>query len=65
MTIGRSNLVDIACEVRAETASAVQIFDGTKLVWLPKSQIEGSLTTTGMGYEIAMPEWLALEKGLI
>lgn len=56
----RSNLVDIAGELRHETENAFQIFDGTEVVWLPKSQVEDNGDGT-----FAMPEWLAKEKGLI
>lgn len=57
---GRSDIVDIACEIRAETERAVQIYDGERTVWLPRSQIE-----IGDDGTIAMPEWLARDKGLI
>ena len=40
MTTGASNLVDIAGELRRETLAAFLMFDGTKEVWLPKSQVE-------------------------
>jgi hypothetical protein len=35
---GRSDLVDVAGELRRETPKAFLIFDGSKEVWLPKSQ---------------------------
>lgn len=57
---GRSDIVDIACEIRSETERAIQIYDGERTVWLPRSQIE-----IGHDGTIAMPEWLAMEKGLI
>jgi hypothetical protein len=59
-TTGRSDLVDIECEIRAERPLAVLIHDGQRTVWLPRSQIE-----IGDDGTIAMPEWLAMEKGLI
>ena len=52
-------LVDITCEVKHETLRAYLIFDGDKEVWLPKS-----LTFISDG-EATIPEWLAMEKGLI
>lgn len=58
--IGRSNIVDIAGEIRAETDKAVQFYDGERTVWLPRSQIE-----IGDNGTVAMPEWLAMDKGLI
>lgn len=61
MTTGRSDLIDIACELRGETEKAWRVFDGARTVWVPKSQCEfdadsGTLT---------MPEWLAKDKELI
>lgn len=57
----RSDLVDIAGEVKGETEKAWRFFDGTRTVWLPKSQVEWDATDKTM----AMPEWLAREKELI
>lgn len=60
-TSGRSDLVDVAGELRRETEKAFLIFDGLKEVWLPKSQVEHS----PQDGTFTMPEWLAMEKGLI
>lgn len=57
----RSELVDIPGEIRGETDKAYRFFDGDKEVWLPKSQVEWDSFDRTM----AMPEWLAKEKGLI
>lgn len=61
--------VEIACEVRVETDKALLIFDGTKEVWIPKSQILDQCEEPGMfGSKITsifISEWLAGEKGLI
>jgi hypothetical protein len=54
------DLVDIAGEIRAQTEKAVQLFDGKMLVWLPRSQIEVNDDGT-----VTMPEWLAIERGLV
>ena len=55
-----SRLVDLAGLVNVETAKAYLFHDGIHdAVWLPKSQVEfddGVMT---------LPEWLAIEKGLI
>jgi len=61
MTAGRSDLVDIAAELRAETPKAWLIFDGAVEVWLPKSQVERDADAG----TFAMPEWLAIAKGLV
>ena len=64
MSSGESNLIDITGEIRARTDRAVLLFDGMREVWLPLSQIEIDGDRPGV-VEVAMPEWLALEKGLI
>lgn len=51
-------LVDVDGETQTE--KAVQFFDGSKTVWLPRSQIEINDDGT-----VTMPEWLAMDKGLI
>lgn len=60
MTSGKSDLIEIAGELRRETEKAFLIFDGDKQVWLPKALVEQDDDNT-----FSMPEWLALEKGLI
>lgn len=57
----RSNLVDIAGEIQGETEKAFRFYDGKEIVWIPKSQCEWDEESKIM----TMPEWLALEKGLI
>ncbi len=56
----RSDIVDIAGEKRGETEKAIKWFDGKTTAWIPKSQVEESDDGT-----IAMPEWLAKDKGFI
>lgn len=58
------DLVDIAGEVHAWTEKGVKFFDGKVSVWLPRSQVE--VNDDGRRrHTVTMPEWLALEKGLI
>lgn len=57
----KSDLVDVAGEIRGETDKAYRFFDGEQTVWLPKSQCEWDDHDNTM----AMPEWLAQDKGLI
>ena len=57
----RSDLVDVAGEIRRETGKAWLFFDGTREAWIPKSQAEWDAHDRTM----AMPEWLAKDKGLI
>lgn len=56
----KSELVDIAAQVRGETDKAYRLFDGTKTEWVPKSQVERNNDGT-----FTMPEWLAQDKGFI
>ena len=61
------NIVDIDVEVTARTAKAVLVHTGIKekAIWLPLSQIEIEETGIGEIFTVTLPEWLALEKGLI
>jgi hypothetical protein len=55
------DIIEIACELRRETDKAFLIFDGGKEVWVPKGLCEWDASDRTM----QMPEWLALQKGLI
>jgi hypothetical protein len=57
----RSDLVDVAGQIRRETERAYLFFDGIREVWLPKSNCEWDQDDKTM----AMPEWLAKDKELI
>lgn len=60
--------VEIACQVRHKTDRAVLIHDGAIDVWIPHSQIEDpepDEMEIGAHITIMIPEWLAMEKGLI
>ena len=63
----KSDLIDIDVECTARTEKAVLVHAGDKAeaVWLPLSQCE--IAPGGIpGIEtVTLPEWLALEKGLI
>ena len=61
----KSDLIDIACNIPHATDKAVLVDDGTTKAWLPKSKIEVEPSTDGKSSIVTMPEWLALEKGLI
>lgn len=56
----KSDLIDIAAELRGETKAAYRIFDGKTTEWVPKSQVEKNDDGT-----FTMPTWLAKEKGFI
>jgi len=60
------DMIDIDVDLHHETDRAILVSesgDKEDAVWLPKSQIE---IVSESGYlSITLPEWLALEKGLI
>ena len=62
-----SDLVDLDVQVLHETemAALVTLDVPDNGVWLPKSKIEISETGIGGIMTVTLPEWLALEKGLI
>lgn len=62
MTTGRSDLIDIAVTLVHETDKA-WLFDhgGPENVWVAKSQGEYDPSDG----TVALPEWLAKEKGMI
>lgn len=57
----RSVEVDGEVLVELSTDEAFRFFDGTREVWLPRSQCEWDEASGVM----SLPEWLALEKELI
>ncbi len=61
MTSGKSDLIEIAADLKHETEKAYLIDGGSgKEIWIPKSQAEKNEDGT-----FTMPEWLAKAKGLI
>jgi len=57
----KSDLVDIAGEIRHETEKAYLFFDGYKETWIPKSMCQWDQDSK----TLTMPEWIAMDKGLI
>lgn len=55
-----SQMVELVGEVKIETDKAIQFYDGSKTVWLPRSQIE----IDGDG-QVRCAEWLAKKNDLI
>jgi hypothetical protein len=56
------------CELIHETDAAYLVDECGTEIWIPKSQIEDEDITVGNGIEylnFGIPEWLALEKGMI
>ena len=66
-TARKSDLIDMALQLHARTERAVLVSDDgdkEKAVWLPLSQVEVLPLKHGT-IAVTMPEWLALDKGLI
>lgn len=64
---GNSDLIDIKMKVHAETKKAILVSDDEdrdKAIWLPLSQIEIERLQKGF-IMVTLPEWLAIEKGLV
>ena len=63
------NMVDIDIELLNQTDLAIHVYDGSRIAWIPKSQIEDpedmSYYGDGESLTITVPEWLAREKELI
>jgi hypothetical protein len=57
---GSADRIDIAADLRGETEKAYRLFDGKRLEWCPKSQVQKNGDGT-----FSMPEWLAKDKGFI
>ena len=64
--MGQDLKTEIMGEVIAVTKLAVLLGVGDYKVWLPKSQIETEFSfDIGQNIEIEIPEWLAIDKGLV
>ncbi len=58
--------VEIDVSVCARTPNAIQVYDGNKKTWIPRSQISDYTGDSMDNAEsIFIPEWMAIEKGLI
>lgn len=65
--MGKSDLVDIAVQLHHQTERAILVSDDgdrEKAVWIPLSQCEVERKRDGTVI-VTMPEWLAIEKGLV
>ena len=60
----RSDLIDIVIVIMIKRPNAILVSDGTKQAWLPRSQIE--IENEDLKFStVTLPEWLAIEKGLV
>jgi hypothetical protein len=71
--VGNNELIEVDVEYLAQTSKALLIDNDKEGIWLPKSQIKDSdgnffnfLDLKEHEYiTILLPEWLAMDKGLI
>lgn len=63
----KSDLIDITVQLLRETEAAILVADADPedATWLPKSQVEIEPADNGSLHVVTLPEWLALDKGLI
>lgn len=67
MREAREALVDVTMQLHHRTERAVLVSDDgerERAVWLPLAQIEIVTRERGL-VEVTLPEWLAVEKGLV
>ena len=57
----KRELADVDGTIKGETEKAYKFDNGTRVVWLPKSQCEWDEQDKKM----TMPMWLAIEKELV
>ncbi len=65
--MSKSDLIDLTMQLHAETERAVRVSDDgddKKAVWLPLSQVEVFRKAKGI-VVVTMPEWLAIQRGLV
>ncbi|TPN44419.1 hypothetical protein FJ981_27880 [Mesorhizobium sp. B1-1-4] len=65
--MGKSDLIDVTVQLHHETDRAVLVSDDGEresAIWIPLSQCEVLKRPNGIAI-VTMPEWLALDKGLI
>ncbi len=60
----RAGLWEVTGRVNRQTEKAILLDDGTIKAWLPRSKIVITETKNGL-VEVAMPTWLAQEKGYV
>ena len=57
--------IDGAIEARTDKAILFHTGDKTQAAWLPRNQIQIDDTGFPEIFTVSMPEWMALDRGLI
>lgn len=64
--MSKNDPIEFCGELRHETDRAYLVFDGKTEVWIPKSQVQDCHQIgRGSEWEFVIPEWLAIEKGIV
>lgn len=64
---GETKFVEVDCDIKHATASAVKIYDGDKELWIPRSQLDtpDDEIIVGESMMLLVAEWFAAKNGLI
>ena len=69
--MGNKRMVEVAVEIKVSTDKAILVSDGSEEIWVPISQVKELENVSDLEEAIAnlevitIPEWLAIQKGLI
>jgi hypothetical protein len=69
--MGNRKMVEVAVEIKVSTDKAILVSDGSEEIWVPISQVKELENVSDLEEAIAnlevitIPEWLAIQKGLI
>lgn len=61
----KHDIITLEVNLKHETQAAYLVDDGKDGVWVPKSQAEMIYGKDEFHGELQLPEWLAIEKGLV
>lgn len=64
----KSNIIELNVFLRLERPQAILVqsaFTAREPVWVPRSLIEIDENDDGETHRLHIPEWLAIEKGLV
>lgn len=62
----KSDLVDLTLQIHARTNRAILVSDEgdrARAVWVPLAHVE--VAPQGRHHVVTMPEWLAIDRGLV
>ena len=63
--MANSGTIEFYAELKFEGKGAYLLTDGAEELWIPKSQVIEMENKGGGNYRFEIPEWLAIDKGVI